>query len=84
MARLALRQRRLRALATRDVTQQPAQGSGIPLLVADAWAPYLKYGVLADMFSKDGRGQDLLRARYCEQRFAEGIALASVLVDGFA
>ena len=59
-------------------------GSGIPLLVPDAWAPYLKYGVLADMFSKDGRGQDLLRARYCEQRFAEGIALASVLVDGFA
>lgn len=59
-------------------------GSGIPLLVPDAWAPYIKYGILADMLSKAGRGQDLLRARYCEQRFEEGIALASALLDGWS
>lgn len=59
-------------------------GSGIPFEVPDMLVPYLKYGILADMLSKDGRGQDLLRARYCEQRFEEGIALASALTDGWA
>jgi hypothetical protein len=59
-------------------------GSGIAFEVPDALGPYLKYGILADMLSKDGRGQDLLRARYCEQRFEEGIALASALLNGWA
>lgn len=59
-------------------------GTGIPCAVPDALVPYLKYGVLADMLSKEGRGQDLLRARYCEQRFEEGIAIAASLIDGWA
>jgi|SRR5665213_204103 len=59
-------------------------GSGIPFEIPDMFGPYLKYGVLADMLAKEGRGQDLLRARYCEQRFEEGLALASALLDGFA
>ncbi len=59
-------------------------GTGIPLTIPDVLGPYLKYGILADMLSKEGRGQDLLRARYCEQRWEEGIALASALLDGWA
>lgn len=58
--------------------------TGIACEIPDALCPYLKYGTLADMLAKDGRGQDLLRARYCEQRFEEGVALASALVDGWA
>lgn len=58
-------------------------GSGIPLSTPDEWTPYLKYGVLADMLGKDGRGQDLLRARYCEQRYAEGVALAQAALEGW-
>lgn len=57
-------------------------GSGVLLGIPDDWVPYLKYGVLADMFSKEGRGRDLLRARYCEQRYQEGIVLAQVLLEG--
>lgn len=59
-------------------------GTGIPFEVPDSLCPYLKYGVFADMLSKEGRGQDLLRARYCEQRFEEGIAMATTLLDGWA
>ena len=59
-------------------------GSGIFFTVPDAFVPYLTYGVLADMLSKDGRGQDLLRARYCAQRYDEGTALAQSLLDGLA
>lgn len=49
----------------------------------DEVVPYVTYGVLADMLSKDGRGQDLARAAYCEQRYQEGVALAAVLLEGF-
>lgn len=34
---------------------------------------YLKWGVLFDIFSKDGIGQDLNRANYCLERWNEGI-----------
>jgi hypothetical protein len=59
-------------------------GLGIAFETPDEFVPYLKYGVLADLLGKDGRGQDLLRARYCEQRFDEGVALAQAIVDGWA
>jgi len=58
-------------------------GTGVYFTVPDEWVPYLKYGVLADMLGKDGRGQDLLRARYAEQRYTEGIVLAQALLEGF-
>lgn len=48
------------------------------------FTPYLVYGAMADMLSKAGRGQDLERAKYCELRYAEGIALANLLLEGFA
>jgi len=54
--------------------------SGVNLTVPDEFAPYIKWGILADMLSKVGRGQDLDRAGYCEQRFSEGIALAQTLI----
>ncbi len=61
---------------------QLLDGTGQPFDIPDDWVPYLKYGVLADMFGKQGRGQDLLRAKYCEQRYQEGIALVQALLDG--
>ena len=59
-------------------------GSGIACEVPDALCPYLKYGVWEDMLSKEGRGKDLIRARYCGQRWEEGVALARALNDGLA
>ena len=61
---------------TTALTQTPA----VNLTIPDEFAPYMKYGILADMLSKIGRGQDLERAAYCEERWAEGIALAQLLV----
>lgn len=57
--------------------------SGVIFTVPDDFVPYLAFGVLADMLGKDGRGQDLLRARYAEARYAEGVALAHALLEGF-
>ncbi len=46
--------------------------------------PYIVYGVISDMLSKSGRGQDLERAKYAESRYQEGIAVVSLLMEGFA
>lgn len=61
---------------------QILDGTGQQFDIPDDWVPYLKYGVYADMLGKQGRGQDLLRAKYCDQRYQEGIALAQALLDG--
>ncbi len=51
--------------------------------IPDDFVPYVTYGVLADMLSKEGRGRDLARASYCEDRYQEGVALAAVLLEGY-
>lgn len=58
-------------------------GTGQLFDTPDDFVPYIKYGVYADMLGKDGRGQDLLRARYAEQRFSEGVALTQALLGGW-
>jgi hypothetical protein len=57
-------------------------GSGVDLVIPDEFAPYIKWGVLSDMLSKIGRGQDMTRAQYAEQRFQEGIELARLMLKG--
>lgn len=42
----------------------------------DEWAPYVKWGVISDMLSKEGEANDPIRARYAETRYNEGVALA--------
>ena len=58
-------------------------GTGRIFDVPDELVPYIKYGVYADMLGKDGRGQDLTRARYAEQRYEEGVTLAKALLEGY-
>jgi hypothetical protein len=58
-------------------------GTGVLFNIPDDFVPYIKYGVYADMLGKTGRGQDLLRARYSEQRYQEGIILTQSLLEGW-
>lgn len=51
--------------------------------VPDEFVPYLTYGVLEDMLSKEGRGQDLARAKYCRERYEEGVAICAILLAGW-
>lgn len=46
-----------------------------PLLIPDDFFWVIKYGMMADMLSKETESKDLLRAAYCEQRFQEGVKL---------
>lgn len=57
-------------------------GTGEILSIPDECAPYLKYGILADMFGKEGRAHDGPRRDYCEARWREGTLVAKLLVEG--
>lgn len=51
--------------------------------VPDEFVPYLVYGVLEDLLSKEGRGQDLARAAYCRERYDEGVLVCAIMQAGF-
>lgn len=59
-------------------------GNGEILVVPDELAPVVKYGTLASALAKDGRGQDVARAQYCEQRFQLGVEAAKIILEGWA
>jgi hypothetical protein len=46
-----------------------------PLLIPDDFSWVLKFGMLADMLTKETESKDLMRAQYCQQRFEEGVQL---------
>lgn len=58
--------------------------TGVALLVPDEFAPYVKWKTLQILLSKIGRGQDPVRAGYCQQRYDEGVLVARVLLGGWA
>jgi hypothetical protein len=62
---------RIIGIIGRNKAEQLTTGS--TLLLPPNLIPYLKWGVLADLLSEDGHGQDLSRAEYCKQRWEEGI-----------
>ena len=56
-------------------------GLGVNFSVPDECVPTLKYGVLADMFSKVGPVANPPLAAACEARWAEGVALAELMAQ---
>jgi hypothetical protein len=50
-----------------------------PLLIPDDWSWVLKWGMIADLLSKEVESIDPQRAAYCLQRFEEGIKLMKAL-----
>lgn len=62
----------------------PLDRSGVELTVPDELAAGLKYGILADLLRKDGRGRDVGRAAYAELRFGLEADLARLILRGWA
>jgi hypothetical protein len=54
------------------------------LTVQDEFAHGLKYGVLADALGKDGRGRDVGRSTYAQQRYELGADLARLIIKGWS
>lgn len=58
------------------VTAINALSASTPTLLSlpDDWSHVLKWGALADLFSREWESKDILRATYCEQRYRLGLA----------
>lgn len=52
------------------------------LLIPDVMVHYLKYGVLARAWSKDGESRDPLRSEYCKKRFEFGVMVVQRFMEG--
>jgi hypothetical protein len=46
-------------------------GNPVTFTVPDDWTPAIKWGALADLFSRESNAQDPLRAQYCETRYRQ-------------
>jgi hypothetical protein len=62
-------------------TALPATPDGTVLDCPDDFTPFIKYGALADLFSKNGETHDPTRAAICEQLYQLGIDAARLLVS---
>lgn len=60
----------------------PSTPDGTTIRLADDFVPYVKFGVLADMFRKSGETYDPLRADICEQLFELGAEVGRAWVSG--
>lgn len=52
------------------------------LLIPDVMSHYIKYGILAKCWSKDGETRDPMRAEYCKKRFEFGVMLVQRFMEG--
>lgn len=54
-------------------------GAGVNFSVPDEFVPTIKYGALADMFSKVGPAANPILAQACEERWMEGLELGVLM-----
>lgn len=50
-------------------------------LIPDSFTPYVAYGVASKLFSADGESKDNQRAKYCQQRYEEGLLLVGAIMN---
>ena len=62
-------------LLTVEAGQSLSAGSASLLSVPDDWTHVVKWGALADLFSRESNARDPLRAQYCNQRYQMGVKL---------
>lgn len=55
---------------------------GTPLAIPDDFTPFIKYGVLADLFNKSGEAYDPIRAQLCESVFQLGVQVSQAWLSG--
>lgn len=55
--------------------------AGVNFSVPDEFVPTVKYGALADMFSKVGQAANPVLAQACEERWTEGVELGKIMAQ---
>ena len=65
-------------------TALPTTPNGTALNLPKDLCPFIKYGALADLFSKTGEAYDPARAQLCSQLFELGIQITQSFISGSA
>ena len=63
---------------------QTLANTGVAFTVPAEFVSVIKWGVLASMLGKVGRGHDRRRAEYCEERFREGVEACKLILEGWS
>jgi len=61
-----------------------ANGNGVTLSIPDEMLDGIRYGTLADLLGKIGRGADPMRAQYAQERFEQTELLTEIILGGWA
>jgi len=61
-----------------------ANGNGVTLSIPDEALDGIRYGALADLLGKVGRGTDPMRAQYAQERFEQGELVTEIILGGWA
>lgn len=70
----------IQLLATAQPSSYPASLATTMTFIPDTATSYVKYGVLAKIFSGDTEYKDDARAQYCQQKYLEGLTYFQFLV----
>lgn len=65
----------LKIIYVTATTEADLQDENIAINLPNNLVPYLKFGILSDIFNNEGVLNDPVRAAYCKQRWEEGIMI---------
>lgn len=64
---------KLEVISVNGISAATVLALGTKVGIPDNLVPYIKWGVLADIYSKDGVAHNPAMSAYCEERWSEGI-----------
>lgn len=64
---------KLKLIYVATTTEADLENENVIINLPNNLVPYLKFGILADIFGNEGIFNDPIRAAYCKQRWEEGI-----------
>jgi hypothetical protein len=70
----------IQLIATAQPVTYPSSLATVMTFIPDTATSYVKYGVLAKIFSGDTEYKDDQRAQYCQQKYLEGVQYFAYLV----
>ena len=67
---------------TPKISNLPTTPNGTALLIPDDLTPFIKFGVLADLFGDNDEANDPMRQKVCEMIFQLGVEITKAWVSG--
>lgn len=69
------------AVATATLFNKTITIDSVVELIADCFLPFIKYGVLSRLFSKDGEGRNDFGAKHCAGMYEDGVMIGKAIMN---